>query len=220
MQTHFEKELSDLKQTLLVMASYAETAVRQAVDALLARDNDLALAVNQNDDLIDRLEKQVDETAITLLSKAPLASDLRLISVAMKISQNLERVGDEASKIAKRARELTREPALDQVQQIPPLAELSLALLRRSLDTFVKNDSAAARALIPEDKQVDVLNKNIHRELVAQMTAHPLTIERSLALIVIAKSLERIADHAKNIAEETVYLCEAQDIRHTLKAQA
>ncbi len=215
---HFDTELDSFKQKLLAMASHAETAVSRAVQALVERDYDLAVRVKADDDVLDAFEIQIDELAIQLLAKAPLASDLRLITVAMHISQNLERVGDEACKIAKRARELGQEPPLKQVGEIPRLADLAVHMLRDSLDAFVKKDSAAARALIPRDKEVDALNKQIHHELAEQMIHDPQTITRCLALMVVAKSLERIADHGKNVAEEVVYLCEAEDIRHTVHA--
>ena len=211
---HFEQELSGLKNTLLTMASHAESAVNRAVEALVNRDYDLAVRVHADDEVLDRFELEVDDTAIRLLAKAPLASDLRLIAVTMKISQNLERIGDEATKIANRARDLSQEPPLKLVLDIPRLAELALKLLKGALDAFVDQDPVAARVLIPKDKEVDGLNKDIHRKLANQMIESPDTITRCLALMVVAKSLERIADHAKNVAEEVVYLCEAQDIRH------
>ena len=218
--THFEQELSALKNTLLTMASHAESAVKQAVDAVVTRDYELAMRVRNGDAVIDRFEIEVDETAIRLLAKAPLAGDLRLIAVTMKISQNLERVGDEATKIAKRARDLSQEAPLKLVVPIPQLADLALQMLHASLDAFVNQEPAAARALIPKDKQVDALNKDVHRQLANQMIDDPETIARCLNLMVVAKSLERIADHAKNVAEEVVYLCEAEDIRHSGKTRA
>ena len=215
MQSHFEKEISDLKDRLLTMASHAETSVRRAVEALMTRDERLVNQVRENEDIIDRFEVEIDEVAVHLLAKAPLATDLRLIMVAMKISQNLERVGDEASKIAKRTRELIQDAPLKQVTQIPRLADMALAMLKTALDSFVNHDPATARALIPRDKEVDALNKAIYRELANQMVEDTDTIARGLNLIVVAKSLERIGDHAKNVAEEVVYLFEAQDIRHS-----
>lgn len=217
MQTHLEKELDELKSKLLTMASHAESAVRNAIEALTTRNMELARSVRENDVAIDRFEVEVDEMAIQLLAKAPLAGSLRLITVAMKISQNLERVGDEASKISNRARELIQEPPLKLVMDIPRMANLALRMLERALDAFVNHDAATARALIPQDKEVDALNKQIYRQLANQMIESPETIARCLNLMVVAKSLERIADHATNVAEEVVYLCEAQDIRHTGK---
>lgn len=213
--SHFDQELGGLKEKLLTMASYAEAAVKNAIEAYLNRDYDLAQRVRDDDAVIDRFEIEIDEMAIQLLAKAPLASDLRLIAAAMKISQNLERVGDEAAKISNRARDLSQEPPLKFGADIPKMASLALAMLKAALDAFVNHDPAAARAIIPKDKEVDALNKSIHRELAHHMIENPDAIPRCLNLMVIAKRLERIADHATNIAEDVVYLCEAQDIRHT-----
>jgi len=217
MLTHFEKELSDLKTKLLTMASHAETAVKNAVEALTNRDYDLACRVREDDAILDRFEIEIDDAAIHLLAKAPLASDLRLITVAMKVSLNLERVGDEASKISNRARDLSEEAPLKMPPEIPKMAALALQMLKAALDAFVNGDSDAARALIPRDKEVDALNKRAYRDLADQMIQNPDSVTRCLHFMVVAKSLERIADHATNIAEEVVYLCEAQDIRHTGK---
>jgi phosphate transport system protein len=217
MEHHFDTELDVLKQKLLTMASHAETAVNQALQALNQRDLDLALRVKDDDRIIDQFEVEIDDLAIQLLTKAPLASNLRLVTVAMKISQNLERVGDEASKIAKRARDLSKEPPVKLAIDLPRMAGLALAMLKGALDAFVNQDPAAARAIIPRDKEVDALNKQIHEDLAQHMVANPDTIGRCLNWMVASKSLERIADHAKNVAEEVVYLCEAQDIRHMAK---
>jgi len=217
MENHFEMGLDALRQKLLTMASHAETAVNRAVQALVQRDTDLAQRVRADDDVIDHFEIEIDEMAIQLLTKAPLASNLRLVTVAMKISQNLERIGDEATKIAKRARDLAQEPPVKISLDLPRMAALALAMVKDALDSFVQQDSAAARAIIPRDKDVDALNKEMHQRLALHMMENPDTIGRCLHWIVATKSLERIADHAKNIAEEVVYLCEAQDIRHTLK---
>jgi phosphate transport system protein len=217
MENHFEMGLDALRQKLLTMAGHAETAVNRAVQALVQRDTSLAQNVKADDDVIDRFEIEIDEMAIQLLTKAPLASNLRLVTVAMKISQNLERIGDEATKVAKRARDLAQEPPVKINLDLPRMAALALAMVKDALDSFVQQDSAAARAIIPRDKDVDALNKEMHQRLALHMMENPDTIGRCLHWIVATKSLERIADHAKNIAEEVVYLCEAQDIRHTLK---
>jgi phosphate transport system protein len=220
MQSHFEKELADLKEKLLTMASHASVSVRNAIKALVERDDDLARWVIDNDDKLDQLEVEVDEQAIMLLSKAPLASDLRLITVAMKISHDLERVGDEATAIARRSIELSQEPQLKPYIDIPRMASMGLDMLNDGLDAFVNRDPQKARAVIPRDKQVDQLNKQLQRELASYMVERPTTIGRCLNLMNISKRLERIADHATNIAEEIVFLYEGQDIRHTGKGQA
>jgi phosphate transport system protein len=212
---HFSMQLDDLKQKLLTMASHAERAVNEALRALVERNYELALRVKDDDRIIDQFELEIDDMAIHLLAKAPLASDLRFVTVAMKISQNLERVGDEASKIAKRARDLSQEPPVKLQLDLPRMAALALDLLKTALDSFVNRDPAAARAVIPRDKEVDALNKQVNREVARHMMENRDTIVRCLHLITVSKSLERIADHAKNVAEEVVYLYEAQDIRHT-----
>ncbi|HEY5298589.1 MAG TPA: phosphate signaling complex protein PhoU [Verrucomicrobiae bacterium] len=218
MENYFEAGIENLRQKLLLMASRAERSVNQSVQALMQRDHDLALKVREDDNVIDQFEVEIDEMAIQLLTKAPLASNLRLVTVAMKVSQNLERIGDEATKIAKRARDLAQEPPVKINLDLPRMAGLALAMVKDALDSFVQRDSAAARAVIPRDKEVDALNKQLHQILAQHMMANPDTIGRCLHWIVATKSLERIADHAKNIAEEVVYLCEAEDIRHTQKS--
>ncbi len=213
-------ELDELKQRLLTMASHAETAINEAIRALVDRDYDLAVKVKDNDRILDRFEIEIDDLAIHLLAKAPLARDLRFVTVAMKISQNLERVGDEAAKIAKRARNLSQEPALKVTVDLPRMAALALEMVKSALDAFVNRDPAAARAVIPRDKEVNALNKQINYQLATHMIEDRSTVMRCLNLIVVSKCLERIADHAKNVAEEVVYLCEAQDIRHAGSGQA
>src|SRR5271170_5597035 len=184
MENHFETGLNSLKQKLLTMASHTETAVNQAVQALVQRDTDLALRVKDDDRIIDQFEVEIDDLVIQLLTKAPLATNLRLVTVAMKISQNLERIGDEATKIAKRARDLAQEPPIKLNLDLPRMATLALDMLKASLDAFVNRDSTAARAIIPRDKEVDALNKQIHSVLAQHMVENPGTIGRCLHLMV------------------------------------
>jgi phosphate transport system protein len=214
MSVHFSHELEDLKRKLLVMASNAETAVARAVKAMVDRDDDMARRVKEDDSILDEFEKEIDEVSINLLAKAPLASELRLIAVAMKISHDLERVGDEATTISRRALELNREPQLHTEVNLSFMAEMVLLMLKEALEAFVNHDPAKARAIIPRDKQIDSLNKQLQRELASYMVERPSTITRCLNLMTISKSLERIGDHATNIAEEVVYLHEGEDIRH------
>jgi phosphate transport system protein len=215
MDSHLEMELDALKQRLLKMASHAEAAVGMALQALTQRDDDLALQVKQSDSVIDQFEVEIDDLVIQQLTKAPLATDLRLVTAAIKISHNLERVGDEATKIAKHARELSHEPPIKVKLDLPSMKSITLDMLKVSLDAFGNRDSVKARSVIPRDKEVDLLNKQIHQTLTQHMLEHPDTIKRCLHWMVVSKSLERIADHATNIAEDVVYLCEGQDIRHT-----
>lgn len=217
MQTHHDKELSELNDKLLIMASHAESAVTRAVQAVVNRDEVLARHVRADDEVLDRLEMELDEMGVQLLAKAPLARDLRLVLMVMKISQNLERIGDEATKISNRARDLAQEPPLKINMDIANMARLVIEMLKSSLDAYVRRDGVAARLLIPRDKEVDALNKQFQAELVRMMTENSDHIRRALWLTVVSKSLERIADHATNVAEDVVYLCEALDIRHTGK---
>jgi len=220
MQSHFEKDLGELKEKLLRMGSIATSAVRNSIKALVDRNDDLARKVKEDDDLLDQLEIEIDELSIVLLSRAPLATDLRLITVAMKISHDLERVGDEATSIARRSIELSQEPQLKPYVDIPRMASMALEMLNDGLDAFVNRNTDKARAVIPRDKDVDELNRQLQRELASFMIEKPNTITRCLHLMTISKRLERIADHATNIAEEVVYLYEAKDIRHTEKKTA
>jgi phosphate transport system protein len=212
-----ESELAGLKEKLLMMASHAEAAVNRSVKALIRRDDELARRTKDDDSVIDRFEMEIDETAMRLLGAQPSPDNLRLITLAMKISHDLERVGDEATTISRRCLEMSREAPLRHSVEIPRLAALALELLKDTLDAFVKRDPEKARALIPRDEPVDALNRELHRELAAYMAEHPETINRCLNLMVVAKSLERIADHATNIAEMVVYLYEGRDIRHAKK---
>ncbi len=213
--THFDEEMSRLKDNLLAMASHAESAVTRAIRSLVERDEALARQVQLDDNIIDQFEIEVDDNAIHLLAKAPLATELRLITAAMKISQNLERIGDEAVTICRRSIDLGAEPQLKPYVDLPRMATMSLEMLRDGITAFINREPELARSVVPRDHEVDDLNRQLHRELSSFMVERPSNISRCLSLMVISKSLERIADHATNIAEEVVYLYEAKDIRHT-----
>jgi phosphate transport system protein len=192
--------------------------VANAVKSVVNRDEKLASEVVASDDILDQFEMDVDDMAIKLLAlQGPVASDLRLITVTMKISHDLERVGDEATTIGRRALELSKEPQLKPYVHIPQMADMALAMLKDALDAFVHRDLVKAKAVVKKDKDVDALNKQVYRDLVGYMTQAPDTITRGLHTMVVSKSLERIADHATNIAEEAVYLYEGRDIRHSGK---
>lgn len=213
MNSSFQSRLKLLSDRLLTMASRAETAVNKAICALKQRDDELALHVEQTDYQIDQLEIEIDEIAILLLSKAPLARDLRFITVAMKICTDLERVGDEATTIARRTRVLNQEPQLKNYD-LSKMVCLAMKMMDQALTAFVNGDAQSARAVVPMDKAVDRFNKQMHRDLSDFMETNPKKIACCLNWMTISKSIERIADHAKNIAEVVVYLCDAEDIRH------
>jgi phosphate transport system protein len=212
---HLETELDALKQRLMTMANHAEMAVSRALKALLERDDVLARQVKESDRVIDRFELEIDDMGIRQLTKAPLAADLRMVTAATKIAHNLERIGDEAAKIARRAADLCHEPPITIQLDIANMASLALDMLKTALDAFGHRDTALARSVLPRDKEVDLFNTQTHRILAQFMVDHTDAIRRCLHWMVVSKSLERIADHATNIAEDVVYLYEGQDIRHT-----
>ena len=185
--------------------------------ALIERDDALSRQVEEDDNILDQFEIEIDDLAIHLLAKAPLATDLRFTTIAMKTSANLERIGDEAVTIARRAVELNTEPQLKAYVDLPRMAEMAMAMLHEAITALVNRDADKARQVVASDSAVDDLNRQVHRELASFMVEKPATITRSLKLMVISKSLERIADHATNIAEQVVYLLEAVDIRHSEK---
>jgi phosphate transport system protein len=212
------QHLAQVRDALLTMGGYAESSLSQAFRSYRERDDELARRVEEQDNILDQLEVQLDETAIQVLAlKGPVASDLRLITMSMKICHDLERVGDEATTIARRALELNHEPPLKNPPDLLPMAAMALEMLKQALDAFVSSDLARAKNIIAQDREMDRLNKQRHRELAAIMTETPATISRCLNLMVISKSLERIGDHAASIAEEVVYLYEGRDIRHVNK---
>ena len=211
----FNKEIADFKNELLAMASHAESALVRSVKALLERDDDLAEQVDFDDSILNHFEIRIDELAIRLLSQeAPLAKDLKTHCCGDEDFNDLERVGDEASKISRRTIELNREPALKEYVDIPAMAEQAITMLRESLDAFVSGDTDLARRVIPKDVQVNDLNLQNPPRIGRPIAENPSNISRSLNLMVVAKSLERVADHAKNIAEEVVFVYEGLDIRH------
>jgi phosphate transport system protein len=213
--SEIEQDLPELKERLLLMASRAEAAVNRAVKALVKRDANLARQTKEEDSRIDQMEMEIDDIAIRLLERGLRGTDLRLVAMAMKIAHDLERVGDEATTISRRCLDLSGELPLHSPVDVPKMATLALQMLKESIDAFVNRETARARAVIPQDAEVDALNKQFHRELAQRMAQEPETINRCLNLMVIVKSIERIADHATNIAEEVVFLYEGHDIRHS-----
>jgi phosphate transport system protein len=215
MELHFDQELSQLKDELLRMSALAEQSVAQSLKALVQRDSALAKQVDADDNHLDRLQMEIDERCIQLIAlRQPKARDLRLLVMTMKIATELERIGDQAVNIAHRTEELNKEPLLKPLVDIPRMAEIARGMIHDTLDAFVYEKPDAARAIVHRDDDVDKLNRQLHRELTSFVIEDPHTITRALNLMSVAHNLERIADHATNIAEEIVYLYEARDIRH------
>lgn len=215
MKRFFDTELEALRTKLLQMGDRAIDQVRLAVHSLTEADLALADRVIQADDALDQLEVQIDDEAIRYMTlRGPIASELRLVIVGMKASHDLERVGDEATSIARRARKLAIEPKLELYADIPRMAHIALEMLRDALDCFVHEDEQKALAVIRRDAEVDNINRLVYRRLTSYMIENPDTIARALELMFISKSVERIADHATNIAEEMIYLAKGKDVRH------
>ena len=215
MELHFDQELTDLKDMLLRMSSLSEQSVAQSLKALLQRDSALAEQVDKDDTQLDRLQMEIDERCVQLIAlRQPKARDLRFLVMTMKIASDLERIGDQAVNISHRVEELNKEPLLKPLIDVPRMAEIARGMIRDALDAFVYAKPEVARQAIARDDDVDKINRQLHRELTSFMIETPATITRALNLMSVAHNLERIGDHATNIAEEVVYLYEGRDIRH------
>ncbi len=217
MSQFWEQQLSDIREQLLMMSGLTERNLTLAMRALVERDDTLCDTVESEDDQIDHLEIQIDEMVITYMAThGPIARDCRLMLTASKISNNLERIADQATKIARRARELNTEPLLKPLIDIPLMADIAQEMLRDSITAFVDGNNELAVEIIARDRSVDSINKQLARELTSYMIENPKTITRALNLMTVAKAIERVADHATNIAEEVFYLYRGEDIRHDL----
>jgi phosphate transport system protein len=215
-QRHFDEELSDLKTKLLRMAGQAEDQIDKALTALVTRDSALARQVIERDHEVNTLDVEIDEESIRLLAlHQPAARDLRLVTTAMKISTELERISDLAENVCERAIELNEEPQLKPYIDIPMMGKMARMMVKQSIDAFVKEDAMLARKVLTDDDFVDDLMEQLFRELLSYMLEDTRTISRAIRLSFIAKYLERMADHATNIAELVVYLVEGKIIRHT-----
>ena len=214
MERHFERELGALRERLLVMGGLAETMIHKGITALVERDESLVQAVLAHEEEMDLLCIEIDDRCFTLLAlKQPMASDLRFLVAVIKINSDLERIGDQAVSIALRSRLLLREAELKPLIDIPRMARLVQDMVRKSLDAFVRRDTELARAVIGSDDQVDSLRDQVFRELLTYMMGDPATIPRALNLILISRNLERIGDHATNIAEDVIYIVRGVDVR-------
>ncbi len=217
MQRHFHEELEALKQTLLAMGGLVEDQIRRAMRALLERDDVIAQEVIDRDRQVNTYDIEVDEQCVNLLAlHQPAAGDLRFITTAMKIVTDLERIGDQAVNIAQRALELNREPQLKPYIDLPRMADRAQRMVKESLDAFVARDTALARQVCGADAEVDALKEQIFRELLTFMMEDPRTVSRAIRVILISRFMERVADHATNIAEMVIYLVEGKMVRHTL----
>lgn len=217
MATTFEKELEALKDKVLKLGSLVEKAISDSIKALVERDSALAAETIDRDRILNTLDVGIDEDCIRLIAlRQPRAGDLRLITTTMKITTDLERIGDLAVDVAERTLELNEEPQLKPYIDIPRMAEIAQGMVRDALDAFVRRDAALAKAVLGRDDTVDLLNYQVFNELLFFMIQDPKTVSRAVKITYISKYLERIADHATNIAEMVIYLVEGKIIRHML----
>ncbi|MEW6324415.1 MAG: phosphate signaling complex protein PhoU [Nitrospirota bacterium] len=216
MQRRFDEELAELKEKLLQMGALVESQIAASIKALVERDSDLARRTVENDHKVNAMDVEIDDDSVRLIAlHQPKASDLRFITTAMKISSELERMSDLAENISERAIELNEEPQLKPYIDIPRMAEHAQKMVKEALDAFVNRNVQAAWKVIRDDDFIDDLTHQIFRELLSFMMEDPHTIRRAIRITFISKYLERIADHATNIAELVVYLVEGKIIRHT-----
>jgi phosphate transport system protein len=213
---HYERELQELKEKVLLLGGTVELMIASSMKSLLTRDSELAKSVIASDPRVDAMELEIDHLCLNLLAlRQPAASDLRFIATALKIVTDLERIGDLTVNLAERAAELNTEPPLKPYIDIPRMASKVAGMVHQALDAFVNRNSALAREVLGEDDDVDRLNVQLFRELLTYMIEEPKNVARALRITFIAKYLERIADHATNIAQMVIFLCEGQDVRHT-----
>ena len=212
---HFEEELAQLKARLLEMGGMAEEEVRLSIKALVDGDQALVDRVLSGDEPLNRLHIEIDSRCFTLLALyQPMAADLRAIVAAVKINTDLERVGDLAVNIAEAARRYLTHPPVKRLIDIPRMAAIAQAMLRDALDAFVRRDTVLAQRVLDEDDKLDALKTQIFRELLTYMLQDPTTIEPALDLILVSRHLERIGDHATNVAEDVIFIVSARDVRH------
>jgi phosphate transport system protein len=211
----YEEDLKKLREDILYMGGLVEDQIQKAVSSLVNRDSNLADTIIQRDQEVNRMDVEIDELCIRLLAlHQPAARDLRFITTGLKITTDLERIGDMAVNICERALELNREPQLKPYIDIPRMAQISQRMIRESLDAFVREDTDLALKVCKDDQQVDDLNSQIFRETVSFMIEDPHTINRAMKIGFISKYLERIADHATNIGEMVVFMVKGKSIRH------
>ncbi len=212
---HYDEELGSLRASLLKMGGLVERQIAEAVEALVARDGGQAREVIARDAEVNKMDIENDRLSIRLLGLyQPAAIDLRFITTGLKITTDLERIGDNAVNICERALELNEEPQLKPYIEIPRMAEIAQSMVKDSLDAFVRGDTGLAEAVIGRDDEVDQLNYQIYRELLSYMAEDPHTIPRATRILFVSKYLERIADHATNIAEMVVFMVKGKNIRH------
>ena len=220
MERHFDEELKNLKQRLLHMADLSQRMIELSVKALVERKDALTKEVFGMEDQVNHLEVEIEDSVLKLLAlRQPAAGDLRLLTAILKINNDLERVADQAVNISETAAFLMKEPPLKPLIDIPDMARLAQRMIKNAIDAFVNQDPALADQVCKDDDEVDRLNERIFRELLTYMTEASKAITRAVDLILIARNLERIADHATNIAEDVIFIVEGRNIKHHIQEE-
>ena len=215
LRVHFHQRLGDLKERLLVMAGMAEQAIQRSIEAYTTRDLSICELVFRSEPAINKLEREIDQMALDLLAmEQPTAIDLRFILSVIRINADLERVGDQAVNIAVRVREMGAFANIDLPVDIPKLASLSSAMVRKALQAFIEADAQLARSVLTLDDQVDAMNNSAFYSLSSLIKEHPELTPQSLNALIIARNLERVGDHATNIAEDVIFWVHGFDVRH------
>jgi phosphate transport system protein len=211
----FDEALTSLRKDLLMMAGLAERSLDRAIKGLLQRDDDLCANAIADDEEIDQLEKQIDKDGFEILLRfQPVASDLRRVISTIKLSPNIERVGDQATNIAKRARKLNRHPPLPEMELIVPIQAYAMTMFKDSINAYVRENVELARSVCDRDEQLDDMNREANRKLTERMMEDRDQLRGYFNLILVSRALERVGDHATNISEDAVYAAAAEDIRH------
>ncbi|HEX4020271.1 MAG TPA: phosphate signaling complex protein PhoU [Acidobacteriaceae bacterium] len=214
----FHQNLDDLKEKLLVMAGMAEQAIQRSIEAYRVRDVSICDLVQRSEPAINRQEREIDQMALDLLAmEQPMAIDLRFILAVIKINADVERVGDQAVNIAERVRDLQSMPPVDLPVDIPKLASMAASMVRRALQAFIDADASLAETVLSMDDQVDQMNTDTHRTLSKLIHDQPSLTQQAMNVLLIARNLERVGDHATNIAEDVIFWVKGADVRHHLR---
>ncbi len=216
MQRHFEEKMQELLEKLLLMGRLAESMIETAMRTLIERKESCCTDVNRKEKEVNDLQIEIDDRAVTLTAlQQPVATDVRFLFMASRIATELERIGDQAVNICENAHHVLKAPPLKPLVDLPQMGEIAEGMMRNALEALVTRDIALANRVLAEEQKVDAYRDQIFRVLLTYMMADPGTIERAIALILIARNLERVGDHATNIAEEVIYLVEGREVRHS-----
>jgi phosphate transport system protein len=215
MQRHFDEQIKDLLEKLVLMGRLAESMIQLALRVLIERNESLSKEIMRKESEVNDLQLEIDDRAVKLTAlQQPVGSDVRFLFMASRIASELERIGDQAVNISQNAHYVLKSVPLKPLVDLPRMGEIAEGMVRKSIEALVNRNTEMAQAVLEEEKEVDLFRDQIFRVLLTYMMADPATIERALALILMSRNLERVGDHATNIAEEVIYLVEGREVRH------